>query len=64
MDLESGNFFLRVTGYKYGTNHASTGNYTIKTSFISSNATEIEPNNISSEATKVSLGNTIYGYKR
>ena len=61
LDLESGNFFLRVTGYKYGTNHASTGNYTIKTSFISSNATEIEPNNISSEATKVSLGNTIYG---
>ena len=61
LDLECGDFFLSVTGYKYGTSYASTGNYTISTSFISANANEAEPNNISGEANKVSLGNTLQG---
>ena len=29
VDLEKGDYYLRVTGYKYGTSHESTGNYAI-----------------------------------
>lgn len=61
IDLESGDFFLRVTGYKYGTSYASTGHYLIGTEFLSANANEIEPNNIAGEANVISLGNTVRG---
>lgn len=61
IDLDSGNYFLKVTGYKYGASYASTGNYTIKTSFLSANANETEPNNTANEATQISLGDTIQG---
>lgn len=61
IDLESGNYFLKVTGYKYGTSYASTGSYTIKTSFLPANANEIEPNNKASEATHFNLGDLIRG---
>lgn len=61
LDLLAGTYYLKVTGYEYAEYYASTGNYSIKTSFASANATESEPNNSASQAETISLGETIKG---
>ena len=61
LDLNEGTYYLKVTGYWYGSWYASTGTYSIQTAFTSANATETESNNSIANADSVQLGNTIVG---
>ncbi|MBP3297770.1 MAG: PPC domain-containing protein, partial [Lachnospiraceae bacterium] len=63
IDLEKGTYYLKVTGQvtiDYD-GYLATGNYSIKTSFVSANATEDEPNNNIANANKAELGDIIRG---
>lgn len=61
IDLTGGDYYLKVTGYRYDTYDASTGNYTIKTSFTPANATEQESNNSFADANVIGLYDTVVG---
>ena len=61
VSVEAGNYFVKVTGFKYGASYSSTGQYNIVTSFTSSGANETEPNNKVAEANKFNAGETING---
>lgn len=64
LDLQAGTYFLQVTGKAYYTlqTPSSTGNYTIISSFVESNATETEPNNTASDADLLRLNNDVRGH--
>ena len=61
-DLLAGTYYVKVTGFRYGTNNPSTGNYTLKTEFTPAKATESEPNNSISEANTLTLGKGVEGH--
>ena len=60
-DLLAGTYYVKVTGFRYGTNNPSTGNYTLKTEFTPAKATESEPNNSIAEANTLTLGKGVEG---
>ncbi len=59
--LEKGTYSFKITGNRYSTYSASTGNYELKTSFESAMANEQESNNNAGEANKIVLAQTING---
>lgn len=59
--LEKGGYYMKITGYKYGETFGSTGKYTIATSYINANATEIEPNNSADEANEIAFNKEVVG---
>ena len=61
LDLERGTYYIKITGYRYGENGASTGKYTIKTGFTASGSNIEEPNNSLTEAKNISYGKAVKG---
>ena len=61
IDLEAGTYYLKVTGYEYGSSYASTGTYSIQTAFTSANTTEKESNDSIANANPIALHNTVTG---
>lgn len=50
LDLDSGTYYFKVTGYERGESSASTGNYAFKIKYTNANVNYKEPNNDFSEA--------------
>ena len=63
MDLSSGLYYMKVTGYEYNSSTLwkSTGNYILKTSFSSANESFKEFNNEFSSATSINANSTLNG---
>ena len=63
LDLEKGTYYIKINGkqyYDYGSNK-STGNYTLKTSFVGAKATETEENDELNNANALQLGSSVSG---
>ena len=61
LDLASGVYYLKVTGYRNGTSYASTGNYTMKLKYTNANVNYKEPNNDFSDAYAIKNGTNVRG---
>lgn len=63
IDLETGTYYIKVTGYQYYDYfyYTSTGNYTLKSSFVACNGTEVEENDSLETANAVALNSTTKG---
>ena len=62
VDLTTGNYYLKITGYRYRTSDASTGNYTLGMSYAAASVTFTEPNNDFITANAISSGGNILGH--
>lgn len=61
LDLDSGTYYFKVTGYKNGEWNASTGNYTFKMKYTNANVNYKEPNNDFTEAYTLETNKKIKG---
>ena len=59
--LEKGSYYIKITGYRQNDWDASTGKYTIVTSYTNANATETEPNNIAEQANEIKFNAEVVG---
>lgn len=61
MDLESGTYYFKVTGYERREWNASTGNYTFKMKYTNANVNYKEPNNDFTEAYTLETNKNLKG---
>lgn len=61
IDLAKGSYYLKVTGYKYSSYYASTGNYNFAARFTSAGVNYTEPNNEFSTAYALKTDTTLKG---
>ena len=61
IDLTAGNYYMKVTGYRYGNSYASTGNYTFTTLFTNAEVSYTEPNNDFSTAYPLGMNTVVKG---
>ncbi len=59
--LEAGNYYMKITGYCWGTGSKSTGKYTVNTKFTASNTSLAEDNNSFATAKKISWNTSYIG---
>ncbi len=61
IDLLSGQYYIRINGYRNGTYYASTGNYTLGMNYTPAGVTFLEPNNDFTTAVALNSGSSMTG---